>query len=53
MSIDHYGRRWDLPKHELCADCGQPDNCGDCTHQMLSDGQALALGVATTKKESR
>lgn len=42
---DRYGRRWTLPDRELCPVCGQPDNCGDCTHKRLSRAQALALGA--------
>lgn len=36
MSKDKYGRVWKLPVTELCAVCGQPDNCGDCEHKKLS-----------------
>lgn len=34
---DFYGRIWPYPKNELCSVCGQPDNCGDCSHKRLSD----------------
>lgn len=40
---DRYGRTWDLPSRELCPGCGQPDNCGDCDHQPLTDEQAAQL----------
>lgn len=36
MFRDRYAIWWDLPKSELCPECGQPDNCGDCTHDQLS-----------------
>jgi hypothetical protein len=32
---DKFGRIWDLPKNELCPECGQPDSCGDCNHTKL------------------
>lgn len=36
--IDVYGRDWyNVSPSELCSECGQPDNCGDCTHGRLSD----------------
>lgn len=41
--IDRYGRAWDLPANERCPECGQPDNCGDCTHEPLSDEDAEVL----------
>ena len=37
MNVDIYGRAWNLPLIELCNDCGQPDNCGDCNHEPLTD----------------
>ncbi len=44
MATDKYGRTWDLPASELCPTCGQPDNCGDCTHGRLTAGDVGALG---------
>lgn len=43
MSVDRYGRTWHLPANELCPECGQPDNCGDCTHAALSDDEYALL----------
>ena len=43
MTTDKFGRTWDLPAIELCSTCGQPDNCGDCNHQPLSDADVLKL----------
>lgn len=34
---DRYGRRWPYPENELCPECGQPDNVGDCNHERLGD----------------
>lgn len=45
--IDRYGRIWRLPQAELCPECGQPDNCGDCNHEPLTDEQAAELGAIT------
>ena len=45
LSTDRYGRLWDLPAIELCPECGQPDNCGDCQHGPLSDADARLLGA--------
>ncbi len=42
-TTDKYGRIWDLPKEELCPTCGQPDNCGDCSHQPLTVAQVKQL----------
>lgn len=28
----------------MCDECGQPDNCGDCTHGRLTDDEVLDLG---------
>lgn len=42
--VDIYGRVWP-GDYELCPACGQPDNCGDCTHGRLSDEDALYLGA--------
>lgn len=39
---DSFGRRWP-ESYELCDDCGQPDNCGECTHVPLSDGDVAVL----------
>lgn len=43
FSLDLHGRWW--PKDmKLCAHCGQPDNCGDCTHEKLAEKEVLLLG---------
>lgn len=34
---DRFGRVWWLQQAELCKECGQPDNCGDCNHERLED----------------
>lgn len=44
---DRFGRRWpELDGHpeERCPVCGQPDNCGDCNHEPLTDDEARSLG---------
>lgn len=46
MILDAYGRGWDLPLSELCVACRQPDNCGDCNHERLSDADVRQLGGA-------
>ena len=43
VSVDHFGRVWDLPAAELCPECRQPDNCGDCNHEPLSEDQVRLL----------
>lgn len=35
--MDIFGRWWPYPIAELCPTCGQPDSCGDCNHNRLSD----------------
>jgi hypothetical protein len=40
--IDRWGRNWPS-EMELCPDCGQPDNCGDCDHTRISDEDRLTL----------
>lgn len=43
---DRYGRFWGpMSPNEVCNDCGQPDNCGDCEHGALTDAQAKSLGA--------
>jgi len=43
MITDKYGRGW--PDHyELCPECRQPDNCGDCWHDPLTPEQVDELG---------
>jgi hypothetical protein len=42
-AADIYGRVWDLPESELCSTCGQPDNCGDCNHERLTDDEVAEL----------
>lgn len=48
--IDKYGRAWRLPLYELCDECGQPDNCGDCTHGQLTVEDVRQLGGRPTDK---
>lgn len=46
MVTDRFGRDWGVRAwSETCMECGQPDNCGDCNHQPLSDHQAVLLGA--------
>ena len=33
---DNFGRIWNLEEDEICPECGQPDNVGDCNHQKIS-----------------
>lgn len=40
---DAFGRVWKSSLEALCPICGQPDNCGDCTHMALTDAQARVL----------
>lgn len=40
---DRYGRVWPA-NYELCGECGQPDNCGDCNHAPLAPDQVRELG---------
>ncbi len=45
MRKDKYGNLWpDAPDFEFCPECGQPDNCGDCTHEPLSPDDVEELG---------
>ena len=45
---DIFGRCWPgVSEEERCRQCGQPDNCGDCTHGQLSDAEATQLGAHT------
>jgi len=46
---DQHGRTWDLPCHERCLVCGQPDSFGDCTHEPLTDEQVVELGGVLPK----
>lgn len=43
-TIDKFNTEWQLPLEELCPECGQPDNCGDCNHQPLTDTEVRQLG---------
>ena len=50
--LDVYGRRWDvLSVHDRCYTCGQPDNCGDCTHTPLTDDEVRELGGILPNKK--
>ena len=44
LNKDKFGVVWDLPKEELCPICGQPDSCGDCSHDQLSQAEVKDLG---------
>lgn len=41
--MDRYGRTWPYAREELCGTCGQPDNCGDCSHKKLSNEDVLRI----------
>ena len=41
---DKFGVRWNLPKNELCSECGQPDSCGECSHKKMTKSQVKFLG---------
>jgi hypothetical protein len=44
-TLDIYGRQWlNVPFAEKCLYCKQPDNCGDCNHNPLSETEVLELG---------
>lgn len=41
---DVFGRDWGPTNdEELCATCGQPDNCGDCDHGPMTDDDYRTL----------
>lgn len=40
---DRYDRLWPV-EIDVCPECGQPDNCGDCTHGKLTDQDVIDLG---------
>lgn len=42
---DKYGNTWpNVRADDRCMECGQPDNCGDCPHERLTDPQVRTLG---------
>jgi len=43
-NTDKFGVDWKLPEAELCPECGQPDSCGECNHQPLTEDQVEFLG---------
>lgn len=47
---DTFGRVWrEVPATERCRICGQPDSCGDCTHEAMALSEALKLGAELPK----
>lgn len=40
---DKFGRIWNLEEDEVCPECKQPDNCGDCNCKKLSTSQYRRL----------
>lgn len=47
---DKYGRSWEVNSlDELCGECGQPDNVGDCEHARISDEDVLILQYDSSK----
>lgn len=52
--MDKFGRFWPgNDPAEFCAECGQPDNCGDCNHRPLLEEQVRMLGGATVDELNR
>lgn len=51
VTTDRFGRQWRLLPAELCPTCGQPDNCGDCSHDPLSELQAKELGALNSVED--
>lgn len=43
MKRDKYGALWP-EEYEVCSECGQPDNTGDCNHKRLSNDDVWELG---------
>lgn len=41
---DKFGRIWDMRPWDLCDECGQPDNCGDCNHNKLTIDEVKEIG---------
>lgn len=41
---DKYGRKWNSPIQELCPICKQPDSCGDCNHEKITNKGVIELG---------
>lgn len=41
--LDQYGRTWPY-NFEVCAQCGQPDNCSDCNHSPYTPEDVAELG---------
>ena len=42
---DSFGRKWKLPKNELCPVCGQPDDYSDCNHKRLTNAEVKLMGL--------
>lgn len=40
---DRFGASWPAA-YDTCPECGQPDDCGDCNHQPLSEDAVLQMG---------
>ena len=53
MKKDKFGRKWNLPKNEVCLKCGQPDSCGNCNHKKLSNKDVLVLKGVTWQKKTK
>jgi hypothetical protein len=49
--MDKFGREWNLSAAELCPECGQPDSCGDCNHEPLSNADFMLLNNPEKLKE--
>jgi hypothetical protein len=45
VTVDRYGVDWNLSADELCPECGQPDNVGDCDHTQLSPEEVRQLNT--------
>jgi hypothetical protein len=48
---DKFGNLWPAD-YELCPECRQPDNCGDCNHQPLSREHVRDLGGQPCRVEA-
>ena len=50
---DKFGRIWNLEEDEVCPECGQPDNYGDCNHKKLPLLQAYKLMKELSKRNPK
>jgi len=50
---DKFGRIWNLEEDEVCPECRQPDNTGDCNHHKISTSQYRRLTIQMTNKKQK